>query len=742
MNRRHFLQLSTLAGGGLALGLYDKPLTGALAAAQAAPGRGGLSPRAFVEIHPDGMVTIQSKNPEIGQGVSTMLPMLIAEELDVEWGQVRVEQAGLDERAFGPQFAGGSMSTPMNWEPLRRVGAAARQLLITAASRKWGVPEAECSTDAGKVVHAASKRSAGYGELAQEAASLPLPDASRLKLKDAKDYRIIGKALPGVDNSAIFTGKPIFGIDVKLPGMLYAAYQKCPVFAGKVRSANLDQVRSMAGVRHAFVVDGKVKAAAIVDSDPGMEPGVAIVADTWWQAQAARKALKVEWDFAAGSESAPAMSSQGFADQAERLLKATPDHTIRTYGDPEGALKGAAKTVEATYSYPFLTHGTLEPQNTTAKFDNGKVEFWTTSQAPGGGRRLVAQQLGIAESDITIHLVRTGGGFGRRLMNDYMTEAAWISREVKAPVQVLWSREDDFAHDAYRPGGWHGLKAGLDAQGKVTAWQQHLVTYGQGQHTAPTADIGGDEFPSGRVPNYFIGHSAMPLWLRTGPMRAPGANAYAFVGQSFLDEVAIAAGRDPLDLQLELLASTPVQDKSSNGRLSGFNAERLAGVLKQVAEESNWRNRPRTKGTGMGIAAYSCHQGYCAEVAEVTVDSANRVRVNQVWAVADVGRQIINPSGARAQAEGGIIEGIGHLNLEITLAGGRVEQTNFAQYRLPRMRQTPQMHISWRITDNSPTGLGEPVMPAVIPAICNAIFVATGKRARSLPITKSGFSLA
>jgi isoquinoline 1-oxidoreductase subunit beta len=742
MNRRHFLQISALAGGGLALGLYERPLNGGFAAAaQQPPAYGGLSPRAFLEIHADGTVTIQSKNPEIGQGVSTMLPMLIAEELDVEWSQVRVEQAGLDERAFGPQFAGGSMSTPMNWEPLRRVGAAARQLMITAAARKWGVTETECSTDAGKVIHESSKRSVGYGELAQDAAALPLPDASTLKLKEARAYRIIGKPLPGVDNNAILTGKPIFGIDVKLPGMLYAVYQKCPVFAGKVKTANPDVLRGMPGVRHAFVVDGKVKATAIVDSDPGMEPGIAIVADTWWQAQTARKALKVEWDFAAGSESAPAMSSQGFADQAAKLLKETPAHTIRTYGNAETALKTAAKTVEATYAYPFLTHGTLEPQNATAKFDGGKVEIWTTSQAPGGGRQLVAHQLGIAESDITIHMVRAGGGFGRRLMNEYMVEAAWIAREVKAPVQVMWSREDDIAHDAYRPGGWHGLKAGLDAQGKVTAWQQHLITYGQGEHTAPSAGIGGDEFPSGRVPNYFIGHSTMPLWLRTGPMRAPGGNAYAFVGQSFLDEVALAAGRDPLDLQLELLAATPVAD-SGNGRSSGFNAERLAGVLKQVAEEAGWRNRSRTQGTGMGIAAYSCHQGYCAEVAEVTVDAANRVRVNQVWAVADVGRQIINPSGARAQAEGGIIEAIGHLNLEITLAAGRVEQTNFTAYHLPRMRQTPQMHISWRITDNSPTGLGEPVMPAVIPAVCNAIFAATGKRVRSLPIMKSGFSLA
>jgi isoquinoline 1-oxidoreductase beta subunit len=741
MNRRSFLQMSALAGGGFTLALYEQPLARALGAGQPSAGGPGLSPHAFLKIHADGTVTIQSKNPEIGQGIRTMLPMLIAEELDVEWNQVRVEQAPLDERALGPQFAGGSMSTPMNWEPLRRVGAAARQLLITAASRKWGVPETECSTASGKVLHAGSQRSLGYGELAQDAASLPLPEASSLKLKDARGYRIIGKALPGVDNDAIFTGKPIFGIDVKIPGMLYAVLQKCPVFAGKVKTANLELIRSMPGVRHAFVVEGNVKPAAIVDSDPGLEPGIAIVADTWWHAQSARKALKVEWDLAAGSPSAPAQSSEAFADAAEKLLKQPPAHTIRSYGNLDSAFQVAAKTVEATYSYPFLAHGTLEPQNATARYESGKLEIWTTSQAPSGGRRLVAQQLRIAESDITIHLVRTGGGFGRRLMNDYMVEAAWIAREVKAPVQVMWSREDDFEHDAYRPGGWHGFKAGLDAQGKLIAWRQHLITYGQGERTAPTADIGGDEFPSGRVPNYFIGHSTMPLWLRTGPMRAPGANAYAFVGQSFLDEVAVAAGRDPLDLQLELLAATPIPDAKANGRPSTFNAGRLAGVLQQVAEESNWRSRPRTAGTGMGLAAYSCHLGYCAEVAEVTVDSQNRVRVNQVWAVTDVGSQIINPSGARAQAEGGIIEALGHLNVEVTLTAGRVDQTNFTQYHLPRMRQTPRMHISWRITENSPTGLGEPVLPAVIPAVCNAIFAATGKRVRSLPIAKSGFSL-
>jgi isoquinoline 1-oxidoreductase beta subunit len=450
--------------------------------------------------------------------------------------------------------------------------------------------------------------------------------------------------------------------------------------------------------------------------------------------------LTVDWDFTAGSPSAASQSSKAFADQAAKLLPQPPAHTIRADGDVEAAFASAAKTIEATYAYPFLTHGTLEPQSTTAKFEDGKLEMWTTSQTPGGGRRYVAQQLGIPESDITVHLVRAGGAFGRRLMNDYMVEAAWIAREAKAPVQLLWSREDDFTHDAYRPGGWHALKAGLDAQGHVIAWRQHLVTYGQGAHTAPTADIGGDEFPSGRLPNYIIGHSTMPLWLRTGAMRAPGVNAYAFVSQSFLDELAAAAGRDPLDLQLELLAASPV--KRGNGRQSDFNPARLAGVLQQVADESNWRNRPRTPGTGMGIAAYACHLGYCAEVAEVTVDEQNHVHVNQVWAVADVGRQIVNPSGARAQAEGAIIEGIGHCAVQVTLADGRIEQTNFGQYPLPRMRHTPRMHISFRITDNPPSGLGEPTLPPVIPAVCNAIFAATGKRVRTLPLPQSGFTLA
>ena len=747
VNRRHFLQLTVLAGGGMALGLYERPMTGVLAAAQGSGRPAALSPRAFVQVMTDGTVVIEAKNPEIGQGIRTMLPMLIAEELDVEWSQVRVKQASLDEEAYGPQFAGGSMATPINWEPMRHVGAAGRQLIVAAAAKRWGVPETQCSTKAGRVLHAASGRSLGYGELADDAAKLPLPDSAALKLKDPKDYRIIGKFTSGVDNPMLLTGKPLFGIDVKVPGMLSAVYQKCPVLAGKVKSANIDAIQKMPGVKHVLVVEGTFRGGPVIDSDPGLEPGIAIVAETWWQAQAARKALKVVWDTAAGSPTADQQSSKGFDEKAAQLLKEPAGHTLRSYGDVDGALKSAAKVVESVYAYPFLAHGALEPQNTTAHVHDGTAEIWTTSQTPGGGRRMVAKELGIPESAITVHLTRTGGGFGRRLMNDYMVEAAWISREVKAPVKLVWSREDDFAHDAYRPAGWHGFKAGLDSQGKVMAWRQHMITFGEGARAASSAGVGAEEFPSGRVPNYFIGHTAMPLWLRTGPMRAPGANALAFVGQSFLDEVAAAAGRDPLDLQLDLLEATPVPMPESEQQAQRgpeeyrFHAERLAGVLRQVAEESGWRNRKSGSGKGMGIAAYSCHLGYSAQVAEVSVDADGGVRVHRFWVVNDVGRQIINPSGARAQVEGAVIEGMSHTMLEVTLAAGRAEQANFTQYPLSRMPQMPEIHVSWRITPNSPTGLGEPALPPAIPAICNAIFAATGKRVRTLPLPRSGFRL-
>jgi len=732
ISRRCFLQMSAVASGGFMLGLYDRPW----AKAQSGP---QLTPQAFIRIAPDGIVTIMARGPEIGQGVRTMLPMLIAEELDADWSRVRVEQADLDEAKYGPQFAGGSMSTPIGWEPLRRVGAAGRQMLIAAAAEHWGVPADECATEAGRVVHAKSGKSAGYGDLADGAAKIAAPKMSEVKLKDPKTYRIIGKSQRGVDNHAIVTGKPIFGIDVELPGMLHAVIQKCPVCGGKVKSASLDAVKKMPGVRHVLVIEGTLSTATIVPNEPGMEPGVAILADIWWQAQQARKALKIEWDFGAGK----AQSSEAFAKRAAELLNAEPENTMRSYGDIDRALKSAAKVVESTYSYPFIAHGTLEPMGTVASCKNGNAELWTTSQTPGEGRMLVAKTLGIKPDAVTVHMIRAGGGFGRRLMNDYMAEAAWLSKQVGAPVKLLWSREDDFTHDAYRAAGFHGLKAGLDANGKLVAWRQHLVTFGEGDDYPAGTEIDKLEFPSGRVPAYALYTSQMPLLLRTGWLRAPGVNAICFVGQSFIDELAVAAGRDPLEFQLELLSATSVPlDKPQQGGDAPLNPERLKGVLELVAEKAGWRERKKTPGLGMGIAAYFCHLGYFAEVADVSVDAQNRVTVNHVWAAGDVGSHIINPRAAENMCYGGIIEGLSHMGQEITLIDGQVQQTNYHRHPMLRMRHTPKIDLFWRLTDNPPSGLGEPTLPPILPAVGNAIFAATGKRVRTLPLQKSGFSFA
>jgi isoquinoline 1-oxidoreductase beta subunit len=735
LNRRSFLKVSALATGAITLRLY-------IPQAQAqAPAKQNLKPTAFIKIAPDGTVTIKARGPEMGQGIKTELPMLIAEELDVDWKNVRVEQADLDEAAYGSQSAGGSMSTPKSWDPLRRVGAAGRQMLVAAAAITWSVPASECTTDAGCVLHKATGKRATYGELAAKAAALPCPVLDTVTLKDPKDYRIIGKSQTGVDTPQIITGKPLFGIDVSLPGMLYASIEKCPVFAGKVKTANLDEVKRMPGIRQVLVIDGTIKPAAYTAPEPGMEPGIAIVADSWWHAQKARKALKVEWDCGPGQ----AQSSDNFQKQAEALLAAPPVNTVRTYGDIDAAIKTSAKVVEATYTFPFLAHATLEPMNTTAQWTNGKLEIWAPSQNPGAGSALVAKSLGISEKDITVHLTRVGGGFGRRLMNDYMVEAVWLAQHVQAPVKLLWSREDDTTHDAYRAGGFVGLKAGLDAQGKLVAWRHHLVTYGDGGKLAPGANIGSDEFPSGFAPHYALYTSAIPLMLRTGYLRAPGNNAYAFVGQSFLDELAVAAGRDPLEFQLEILSNKMVPVPGEENKPKGprdLNPERMKGVLQLVAEKCNWANRKREPGRALGIAGYFCHLGYFAEVADVSVDKDNKIKVNHVWAAGDVGSEIINPRAAESMGFGGVIDGMGEMAQEITLADGKVQQTNFHQHPLMRMKQVPPIEVFWIKTNFAPTGLGEPTLPPILPAVGNAVFAATGKRIRTLPLTKSGFSWA
>ena len=746
IDRRSFLKVSALGGGGALIGLYVKP-----ASAQFGPQVAPV-PSNYIKIAADGTVTLMAKNPEVGQGVKTMLPMLIAEELDADWKKLKVEQTDFDDTKYAGQIAGGSTATPINWTPMRQVGAAGRAMLITAAAETWKVPETECSTDSGKVYHRASRRSLGYGELASKLVSIQPPALDTLKLKDPKDYKIIGHTQTGRDTHDIVTAKPIFAIDMTRPGMLYACFEKCGVFGGKVASANLDEIKKMPGVRDAFVIERPVITETILPGDPGLENGIAIVADTWWQAQSARKKLEVTWDEGPRVN----QSSAGFAQRAVELSQQPPHATMRSDGDVEGALKGAAKLVEASYSYPFIAHAPLEPQNCTAEYKEGKCEIWTNSQIPGGGRRLAAEALGIQQTDVTVHMVHGGGGFGRRLTNDYVVEAAYISKKVGAPVKLVWSREDDMAHDYYRPGGFQFLKAGLDSSGKIVAWRNHFVSYGDGQgdkiRFASAAAMGPTEFPQRFIPNYVLDASVMPVGIRTGSLRAPSSNAIAFVIQSFIDELAHAAGKDPVQFRLDLLnAGTPLAPAPSSGRGGrggfgppGMNADRMKGVLELVADKSGWAKRNLPKGTAMGVAFHFSHLGYFAEVAEVNVDSASKVKVNKVWVAADIGSQIINPGFAENLTHGAVIDGMSELmDQEITLDKGRVIETNFHQHKLVRLTQAPpEIEIHWLKSDNPPTGLGEPALPPILPAIANAIFVASGKRVRSLPLSKSGFSWA
>jgi isoquinoline 1-oxidoreductase beta subunit len=735
LTRRSFLRVTALSGGGMMIALHLDP---AEALAQFGGGGQALSPLAFVKIASDGVVTIMAKNPEIGQGVKNMLPMIIAEELDVEWRNVRIEQTDVDSAKYGGQIAGGSFATPSNYTPMRQIGAQARHMLVAAAAQRWSVPAAEITTSAGRLMHKASNRSLGYGEVATQAVGLTVPAVADIKLKDPSEFKIIGTSTKGVDTQAITRGQPIFSIDFQLPGMLYAVYEKAPVFGAKVATANLDAIKAMPGVRHAFVVD---RGTAMSDVQ-GLASGVAVVADSWWQANEARKKLQITWQ----DHDTAKQSSEAFANQAVAFSKQVPQRSVRKDGDVDAAFASAAKTVEGAYSYPFIPHAPLEPENCSAQFQNGKLELWTPSQTPANGLGLVAKTLAIAPTDITMHMLRVGGGFGRRLTNDYVVEAAWIAKEVNgAPVKLVWTREDDMRHDYYRVGGFHYLKGAVDSTGKITAWRNHHVTF----TGASSADVNAGEFPARYIQNFEHGSSSMPLGVPTGALRAPGSNAIAFVFQSFIDELAHAAGKDPLQFRLDLLAQplVPIPPPAAGpggpggpgggrgGGGGGLNAERMAAVLRLVGEKSGWGKRKLPAGTGMGVAFHFSHQGYFAEVAEVTVDAKKRIRLNRVWVAGDIGSHIINPMHAENLVQGGVVDGISEMMQEITIKGGAVVENNFHQVPLLRINQAPPViEAHWVKSNNSPTGLGEPSLPPIVPAVANAIFAATGKRLRRVPI--------
>lgn len=713
MDRRSFLKVSLLASGALLVGVgYGDSLQAAELT------NGNWVPNLYVRINIDGTVTIVSKNPEAGQGVKTAFPMVVAECLNVDWKNVRVEQAPLDDR-YGRQVVGGSRGTPDGWDDLRIAGTAACELLISAAASDWGVPVAECFAEKGSVYHKDSGQSRRYGTLLEAAAALPAPAVADLTLKSRPaEFKLLGTFVPGVDNPEILTGQPLFGCDTRLDGMLYAVYEKCPAYAGRVRNANVEQIRALPGVTHAFVVKG-------TDNLQGLMPGVAIVAETWWEAHSARKQLRVDWDTGHSD------STAGYDAQADALSRQTGE-ILRADGDVEKALGSAKKVIEASYYYPFVAHMNMEPQNCTAVYhESGRLELWAPSQNPKSGRELISKTMGIPENKIHVNLVRIGGGFGRRLMNDFMVESAWIARETGRPVQLQWTREDDLQHDFYRPAGWHHFKAGIDDGGRMIAFDHHFITFGANGRTVAGAGLSPDHYPAGLVPDFRLRQSLIETNIPTGYWRSPGYSAYCWAYQSFFDEVALAAGRDQLEFRLDLLSR-------SYGK-PPLDLKRTSDTLRLAAEKAGWGVHKPGAGRGKGMAFNYDHGGFVSHVAEVVAEGS-AIRVEKVWSAVDVG-PVINMSGARNQVEGAVVDALSTTQMEITFANGAAQQSNFSDQPLLRLNQAPEIECHFIQSDNSPSGLGEPPFAAVAPAISNAIFAATGKRIRELPFSRSGISV-
>jgi len=733
LSRRQFLQISAAVGGGMTVAW----MIPAADAATQTPAQIGY----FVRIDADGTVTLGAHNPDMGQGVRTSLPMLIAEELDVDWRSVRVEPMplGIIRNPEGEgytwkygigQGAGGSTSVSDSWTPLRTAGAKARQMLMLAAAERWNVPVGDCIAQPGQVVHAPSARKLAYAELAARAAELPPPTAEPV-LKDPKQFRLIGQPTRGVDVPDIVQGTARFGLDARLPGMVRAVVARCPYLDGSIESFDATETLKVPGVRQVVRID----AAPSGQPYTILATGLAVIADTTWSAMQGRDKLKVKWT----RGPFPDESTERFESECRKAVQ-TGGQVVLNNGNVDTAFDSAAQKVEAQYWIPYVSHCTLEPQNCIAWVQADRCTIIGPIQMPSGASRIAAQITGLDRLNIEVQMTRLGGGFGRRLTVDYAAEAVMISKAIKAPVQVVWSRADDLQHDFYRPSGMHLLRAGLDANGKVTSWLHRLASaskYYRRDNVKPedqwSAELYPDDFPARLVDNLRLEYHSMVSGAARGSWRAPAHTANAFVVQSFLDEIAAKLRRDPLDLLLTMLGEGRELDYAQHGGPK-FDTGRLAAVARLVAQKSGWGEK-LPKGRGRGIAAHFTFGGYVAQVAEVEVSSSGDLRIVKVTGAIDCGRAV-NPLGVRAQMEGGIIDGLSHaLHPQITFKDGLVQQSNFNDYPLMRMPEAPgaiDVHII--ASERDPVGVGEPPISPAAPALCNAIFAATGHRIRRLPI--------
>lgn len=696
-NRRNFLKQTGITGAGLLLGfswLNSEAETAAIISKIPFAGSKGFN--SYLSIASDGIVTILSPNPELGQNIMTSFPMIVAEELDADWTKVKVVQAALDTKNFDRQLTGGSGAVPHSWKKLRTAGATARLMLIQAAAQQWKVAAEECKASNGFVLHAASGKKMGFGELAELAATLPVP--KEVQLKDRKDFTIIGKAIKNVANKSIVTGKPLYGLDFYREGMLFAMIQRPESFGTKIKSVDSAAAKAMPGIMDVVV----------------FKNNVAVVGKSTWEVSKARKLLKIEYENDGAIE-----STADHNNIFKTLLDSGTATVQRKNGDVETAFKNAAKIVTAAYQCPFLSHAPLEPMNFFADVKADTVELVGPTQTPGSARNAVSKLLGIPEDKISLEITRLGGGFGRRLKYDYVVEAAELSSIIKAPVKVIWTREDDISGGSYRPAVQYRFEAALDSGGNMIGYKCRAAGINAGN---PTRE---DNFPSGAVDHLLIESMEHKSPITTGAWRAPITNFLGFAEQAFIDEVAEAAGKDPVAFRLQLLAkarATPV------GAIK-YNIDRMEAVIKMAAEKSGWGKKP---GVFQGFSVYYSHLSYVAQVCEVIMDDGKPV-VKKIYAVADCG-QVINLSGARQQVMGGIIDGLGHaMYSKLTFKNGATEQKNFNNYRLIRMKEIPAIETFFVDNGIDPTGLGEPALPPTGGAVANAIYKATGKRLRNQP---------